>query len=140
MQEAFIATEYASSYSFKADAIHINTRFIATVKILQDQTKTPQQIARSVLIKVGSITRVTLASLVGAFYSYYISLTNGYFFVQALNLCNGGVTLGAIMVATVLLGYGESHVSYKTKAHDMRAYAAAIFAEDIEAPTVNHVR
>ncbi len=81
--------------------------------------------------------QVTLASpYCSLLYAYEIAS----FFRQALNLCNGGVTLGAIMVATVLLGYGESHVSYKTKAHDMRAYAAAIFAGDIEAPVVNHVR
>lgn len=46
------------------------------------------------------------------------------------------------MVATVLLGYGESHVSYETKAHDMRAFAAAIFparpeSEDV---AVQHTR
>ncbi len=50
--EAFIATEYISGYSFKADAINISTRFLVIAKTLQDQTKTPAQIGRSVVIKV----------------------------------------------------------------------------------------
>ena len=47
-----MATEYTCSYSFKADTIHINTRFLTIAKVLQDQTKTPYQIGRSVVIKV----------------------------------------------------------------------------------------
>ena len=58
IEEAFIATEYTTSYALKADAVHINTRFIATAKILQDLTKTPYQIGRSVLIKVSMISRI----------------------------------------------------------------------------------
>jgi hypothetical protein len=64
-------------------------------------------------------------------------------YLQALNLCNGGVTLGAIMVATVLLGYGEHHLSYKTKVHDLRAYAAAVFPDEEstgDAISISHSR
>ena len=52
--EAFLATEYISGYSFKADAINISTCFLVIAKVLQDQTKTPAQIGRSVVIKVKS--------------------------------------------------------------------------------------
>ena len=50
--DAFLATEYTASYTFKADAIHISTRFLSIAKVLQDETKTPTQIGRSVIIKV----------------------------------------------------------------------------------------
>ena len=50
--EAFVATEYISGYSFKADAINISTRFLVIAKVLEEQTKTPAQIGRSIVIKV----------------------------------------------------------------------------------------
>ncbi len=61
--ESFIATEYISSYSFKADAIHISTRFMVIAKVLQEQTKTPAQIGRSVVIKVTTLRRQCVKAL-----------------------------------------------------------------------------
>jgi hypothetical protein len=58
-------------------------------------------------------------------------------------MCIGGVTYGAIMAMTLLLGYGDTYLSYLTQAYDMRAHTQAIFPEDEDKDhdgTIQHVR
>ena len=89
--QAAMISEYFSSYSFKADNCKINTALIVSASLLQIETKTPEQIARSVLAK-------------------------------AMNRITGSMTLGAIYVAHLLLGRGDSYLSYKTQIVDFKAY------------------
>ncbi len=84
-------TEYFSAYAFKADSININTALIVSANLLQNETKTPEQVSKSVLAK-------------------------------AMNRITGSMTLGAIYVAHLLLGRGDSYLSYKTQILDFKAY------------------
>lgn len=94
--QAAMVTEYFSSYSFKADNIKVNSALIVAASLLQGETKTPKQVARSVLAK-------------------------------ALNRITGSMTLGAIYVAHLLLGHGDSYISYQTQIVDFRAYVRAFY-------------
>ena len=89
--QAAICNEYTCSYSFKIDNILINIACIITASALQDLTKTPEQIARSVLAK-------------------------------AMNRIHGAMTMGAIYVSHLLLGHGDSYISYKTQIVNFIAY------------------
>jgi len=73
------------------DNAKINTATITSSNVLQDLTKSPEQIARSVLSK-------------------------------AMNSINGSMTLGAIYVTHLLLGHGDSYLSYDTQIVNFVAY------------------
>ena len=111
--------------------MQIQTRLFAVLKVLQDQTKTPYQIGRSVVIKVGDLFNVHYNSRKVFYVLFYKDNVNSAF-IQALNMCNGGVTYGAIMAMTILLGYGDSVISYKTQAYDMRAHTDGIFKDVVD--------
>ena len=89
--QAAICNEYCCSYSFKIDNILINIACIITASALQDLTKSPEQVARSVLAK-------------------------------AMNRIHGSMTMGAIYVSHLLLGHGDSYISYKTQIVNFIAY------------------
>ena len=83
--------EYTCSYSFKVDNTKINSATITSSCALQDLTKSPEQIARSVLSK-------------------------------AMNRINGSMTLGAIYVTHLIMGHGDSYLSYDTQIVNFNAY------------------
>lgn len=70
---ASLSNEYCTGYDTKLDAKHINTRLVTSSCLLQEQTKTKEQVARSVLARAlnrvqGSITKgpmMLLAELLG---------------------------------------------------------------------------